>query len=108
MGSFKRIGPRTTEHPRAVNPNPAPVAACEAEIPMMRTLAQSVYIDSEFGALSELPSAGSPLENPYVYDASARELKAMATQGLVKIVHEQRRSTSPEALISHLTFKRLR
>ena len=41
----------------------------------MRTLAQSAYLESEFGTLSELPSVGTPLENPYVYDSSARELK---------------------------------
>ncbi len=56
----------------------------------MRTLAQSAYLESEFGTLSELPSVGTPLENPYVYDASVRELKEMASQGLVKIVEEQR------------------
>lgn len=74
----------------------------------MRTLAQSAYLDSEFGALSELPNVGSSLENPYVYDASARELKAMASAGLVKIVAERRSSEGLGGLISHLTFQRLR
>jgi hypothetical protein len=74
----------------------------------MPTLAQNAYIDSEFGALSELPNVGSPLENPYVYDASARELKAMASQGLVRIVEEQRRHGGSAGLISRLTFERLR
>lgn len=74
----------------------------------MRTLAQSAYIDSEFGILCELPNVGTPLENPYVYDSSAKELKAMASQGLVKIVEERRRSEGPGALISRLTFERLR
>jgi len=58
--------------------------------------------------LSELPSVGTPLENPYVYDASARELKAMASQGLVKIVEERRHHGGMGGLISHLTFERLR
>ena len=40
----------------------------------MHTLAKQIYLDSEFGSLNELPCAGSPLENPYVYDASAREI----------------------------------
>ncbi len=72
----------------------------------MRTLAESVYLDSEFGTLCELPSAGSSLENPYVYDSSAAELKAMASHGLVRIVEESR---SPDGnLIRHLTFQRLR
>jgi hypothetical protein len=73
----------------------------------MQTLAQSAYLDSEFGTLSELPSAGSALENPFVYDAAARELKAMAAKGLVRIVDE-RRSEHPDELISRLTFQRLR
>jgi hypothetical protein len=74
----------------------------------MRTLAQSAYLDSECGTLSELPSVGTSLENPYVYDASAKELKAMASQGLVKIVEEQRHDDGLEGLISRLTFERLR
>jgi hypothetical protein len=74
----------------------------------MGTLAENAYFDSEFGTLNELPNVGSPLENPYVYDASARELKAMASRGLVKIVQEQRRHEGPERLISRLTFERLR
>ena len=74
----------------------------------MRTLAQSAYLESEFGALSELPSVGSSLENPYVYDASAREIKAMASEGLVKIVDERRGSDGLSGLINHLTFRRLR
>jgi hypothetical protein len=74
----------------------------------MRTLAQSAYLDSEVGSLSELPTAGTSLENPYVYDASAKELKAMASQGLVKIVEERRGDAGPGGLISRLTFERLR
>jgi hypothetical protein len=74
----------------------------------MQTLAKSTYLDSKFGALSELPSVGTALENPYVYDSSARELKAMASQGLVKIVEVRRHDDNPEGLISRLTFERLR
>ena len=73
----------------------------------MQTLAQRIYLDSEFDSLNELPNTGSPLENPYVYDASAQEIKAMASEGLVKIVDE-RRFDGREGLISRLTFKRLR
>ena len=74
----------------------------------MRTLAQNVFLESEIGTLSELPSAGTSLENPYVYDASAKELKAMASQGLLKIVEERRGDPRSGALISRLTFERLR
>lgn len=73
----------------------------------MPTLAESFYLDSKFGSLSELPRAGSHLENPYVYDASARELKAMASEGLLKIVDEHH-DDGRDGLIRRLTFERLR
>lgn len=74
----------------------------------MRTLAESYYLDSDLGTLSELPNVGSSLENPYVYDASARELKAMASQGLLKVVDERRSGDGQCGLICRLTFQRLR
>lgn len=74
----------------------------------MRTLAKSVYLSSECGTLSELPNVGSSLENSYVYDSSANELKAMASEGLLRIVDEHRIGNSPEGLIDRLTFERLR
>jgi hypothetical protein len=90
---------------------PGGVVPCAGAAPArrvaMQTLAQSVYLDSEFGALSELPRSGSSLENPYVYDSSARELQAMAAAGLVKIIDEQR-NRSHGGLISRVTFQRLR
>ena len=49
----------------------------------MRTLAHSVYLESEFGVLRDLPRAGSALENRFVFDATAQELKAMAARGLI-------------------------
>ncbi len=74
----------------------------------MRTIAQSLYCDAEPGALKALPSAGTAMENPYVYDATAKELKAMASKGLVKIVEERRIDGDPDSLITCLTFERLR
>ena len=74
----------------------------------MRTLADHVYLDSSFDTLIELPSAGSTLENPYVYDSTARELKGMASRGLLKIVDERRIGVGQDGLISKLTFQRLR
>lgn len=73
----------------------------------MQTLAQRCYLESEFGTHSELSGVGSSLENPYVYDASARELEAMASDGLIRIV-DQRRDGQVRGLISRLTFERLR
>jgi hypothetical protein len=74
----------------------------------MHTLARSVYLDSSFGVPHELPRAGSSLENPYVFDDAARELKTMAEQGLVAILVERTNGTGQEALIDRLSFMRLR
>jgi hypothetical protein len=74
----------------------------------MHTLARSVYLDSSFGVPHELPRAGSALENPYVFDDAARELKTMAEQGLVAILVERTNRTGQEALIDRLSFMRLR
>jgi hypothetical protein len=73
------------------------------------TLAQSFYLDSEFGLTQALPRAGSTLENPFVYDAVAKDLKDMAEQGLVEIVDEHVSPTAArEPLIDRLSFRRLR
>jgi hypothetical protein len=74
----------------------------------VRTLAHSAYLDSEFGVPQELPKAGSPLENPYVYDASAKELKSMADRGLLRIVAEHSSGPQDEPLIDNLWFIRVR
>ncbi|HEV8314720.1 MAG TPA: hypothetical protein VGQ23_16785 [Burkholderiaceae bacterium] len=74
----------------------------------MSSLARSVYLDSEFGVEQELPRAGSTLENPYVFDATARELKEMADRGLVVILSEHIQSCAQDLLIDRLRFKRLR
>lgn len=74
----------------------------------MRTLARSVYLDSQYGVDQDLPRAGSALENRFVFDDVARELKAMATQGLVEIVGERTVHAGADELIEALRFKRLR
>jgi hypothetical protein len=74
----------------------------------VRTLAHIVYLDSEFGVPQDLPKAGSTLENPYVYDATARELKSMADRGLVRIVGEHTGGSQDDPLIDSLSFVRLR
>ena len=74
----------------------------------MSTLVQSVYLDSEPGVPIDLDPAGTSLENPYVYDSAARELKSMASRGLVEITHEQVQPDAQPSLISRIGFKRLR
>jgi len=71
-------------------------------------LVHSIYLESAFGVPTELEGAGTSLENPYVYDSAARELKSMADEGLVKIVQEQVRHGFSEPLIGRISFARLR
>jgi hypothetical protein len=73
----------------------------------MSTIAQNVYRDASIGGTIELPKAGTPLENSWVYDSSAREIKAMAEQGLVKIVSERRASERDDAMITAIAFVKM-
>jgi hypothetical protein len=73
----------------------------------MYTLAQTAFLDSSFGVEQELPRAGSALENAYVFDASARELKALGAKGLLEIVAEHTISIAGETLIDRFRFRRL-
>jgi hypothetical protein len=74
----------------------------------MSTLAQTAYLESELGAVHDLPHAGSSLENPFVYDSVARDLKAMADRGMVEIVVERMAAVARDPLIRELSFRRLR
>ena len=75
----------------------------------MRTLARSIYLDSEFGVALDLPHAGSALENPFVFDDAAKEFKAMAAQGLVEIVEERSTAVNDgDVLIDRVKFRRLK
>ena len=74
----------------------------------MQDLIHAMYADSELGVITELEAAGTTLENPYVYDSAARDLKAMADRGLVRIVDEQVERGTTDALIRTISFERLR
>ncbi len=73
----------------------------------MASIAMSLFLDSELGAISDLPHAGSTLEHPLVYDSTAREFRALEMQGKVEILHERQRRVGDETLIDHLRFRRL-
>ena len=73
----------------------------------MLSLAQSLFLDSELRVEQELPHVGSALENPFVFDAVAREFEQMAERGLVEIV-QQHKSNHAEPLIDSLRYRRVR
>ncbi len=73
----------------------------------MATIAQSVYLDSQPGFLCKLEGPGTVLDNPYVYDDAAKELKAMAGTGLIEIMSERSMQYAGDQLIGEITFRRL-
>lgn len=74
----------------------------------MDTLADALYLDSQLGVPLDVPRAGCSLENPFVYDAVARDLKALAARGLIEIVAERGHPVDNGVLIDTLRFKRVR
>ena len=73
----------------------------------MGTIADRLYRDSAFGELQDLPRAGTALEHPLVFDATARELQAMAERGVVEIVDTHEALVGDDWLIDRLRFRKL-
>jgi len=71
-------------------------------------LARSVFLESEIGAIEELPRSGTAMENPFVFDAVAKDLKHMAASGLVEIVDERHTRAGADSLIDSIRYRRLR
>jgi len=74
----------------------------------MGTIAEVIYRDTVVGTTMALQKAGTGLENRYVFDSTAYDIKDMASQGLVQIVDERKSESADGALITELVFKRLR
>ncbi len=73
----------------------------------MATIAQSFYLDSLPGLVCKLKAPGTALDNPYVYDDAAKELKAMAVSGVIEIISERSMQYAGDQLIGEIAFKRL-
>lgn len=74
----------------------------------MPSIAHTLYALAPIGSVVELPSAGTSLENPYVYDAAARDIKALVERGWTEIVDERVKHVGGEPITVHLAFRRLR
>jgi hypothetical protein len=74
----------------------------------LNSLARSIYLESPPGVPTLLRPAGTALENPYVYDSVARELKELAARGLVRIEAEESLGDPEAPLIARFAFTRLR
>lgn len=73
----------------------------------MTSIAQTFHARAPIGAVVELPAAGTWLENPYVYDAAARDIKALARSGCTEIVDERVAQIRGEPVTVRLAFRRL-
>jgi hypothetical protein len=74
----------------------------------MISIAHRVYALAPIGVPTELPGAGTSLENPFAYDAAAREIKALAGRGCTEVLSERHgRAADGEPVIVHLVFRRL-
>jgi len=74
----------------------------------MTSMSRSIYLAADVGVPTDVLPAGSSLENPYVYDSVARELKSMAEEGLLEVVSEESRPGDSGRLIERISFARLR
>jgi len=72
------------------------------------SLARSIFLEARPGVMTLLRPAGTSLENPYVYDSVARDLKAFAHSGLMRIEVEEECDGSEQTLIARFAFTRLR
>jgi len=73
----------------------------------MHTRAQSACTHSSSGIHEELRHAVSALENPYVFDASAREWQASRAKVLLDTLEERATRVADEVLIDRLRFGRV-
>ncbi|NWG76044.1 MAG: hypothetical protein HXY24_15830 [Rubrivivax sp.] len=73
----------------------------------MSSIAHTIHACAPIGAVVELPAAGTWLENPYVYDAAARDIKELVKSGCTEIVDEKVAHVGGEPITVHLAFRRL-
>lgn len=74
----------------------------------MTTIADTLFATAPIGRRVVLPRAGTWLENDYVYDATAREIKLRAADGRVEIVEERSEELGGHPVIRHFAFRRLK
>jgi len=74
----------------------------------MTTIAWRLYWEADVGSITCLSGSGTGLENPFVFDAAAREFKRLEAQGLVHVVDERVTRSGGDDVITELSFSKLR
>ena len=71
------------------------------------SIARQIFAQAPVGEPVRLPQAGTSLENPYVFDSVAREIKfAGSAFGELEVI-EERTHASDDSLIVDFVFRRL-
>lgn len=73
----------------------------------MPSIALQLLLESPVGTLQSLPRGGTVLENRFVYDSVAREMRGYAKEGRLEIVGERASPPADGGLTIDFTFKRL-
>lgn len=72
------------------------------------SIARQLFNQAPIGEPVRLPQAGTSLENPYVFDSVAREIKSTASQfGALEVLEERTLAGATDALITEFVFRRL-
>ncbi|MEK8050055.1 hypothetical protein AACH10_07385 [Ideonella sp. DXS22W] len=72
------------------------------------SIARQIFAQAPLGEPVRLPQAGTSLENPYVFDSVAREIKFAGSEfGALEVIEERTLSGSDDALIVDFVFRRL-
>jgi hypothetical protein len=74
----------------------------------MSSLATHLLRESAYGELQALPRAGTPLENPWVYDSVGRDMREFAKRGLIDIVVDREVPLGDSNLLTEFQYKRRR
>lgn len=76
--------------------------------PQQHSIAWRFIAAASAGERVELPRAGTSLENPYVFDAVAREVKSVVDSGFgdLEILEERCLDGADTPLITELVFRR--
>ncbi len=71
------------------------------------SIARQIFAQAPVGEPVRLPQAGTSLENPYVFDSVAREIKFAGSEfGELEVI-EERTHASDDGLIIDFVFRRL-
>lgn len=73
------------------------------------SIARQIFAQAPVGEAVRLPQAGTSLENPYVFDSVAREIKFAGSEfGALEVLEERvHGGNADDALIVDFVFRRL-